>query len=417
VTPGGDKIQALKDKHAKAKKDLEAKQSQDRKDLREAQKKRRSGVTDPEALKALDAKDAKEMKNLMAKQKKDRDALDEKQAGEMAALDGSGGNRSDPSGNTSGPSVPGTTGSTDTAEVPLISAAATEDSEDANSQDLKAIAKGFGPSNLLWLLLLIPILAVLGSGRVHLPMPIGIPHMSASPPTQPIVAANPARPVSPAPNWVIPSGPSQININAPGLTSLGSDPVVLPVADVLPPIVQPIVVTQAEEPFIVINGPDDPDRLLAILLAMMVAALPLMLDALRGFPLASYKAPNYLSPFLHYIIIGMTLVFLLLLADQQFRWSARYGPIVSAGVYSIHHNLIVPVAVNVPVENLIPAVEDMFFGEGRDLIAACLAGLGVVLLSQRKPLVSAPDAEYMSGLGQAMACVSAAILGTIVWNA
>jgi hypothetical protein len=86
-----------------------------------------------------------------------------------------------------------------------------------------------------------------------------------------------------------------------------------------------IEVVEEESITIELRGPSDPNRLFWMLLSMFIISLPLLLDYTADWPIRTSGDTEYLSAMMHWLILGIAVVFIFLKLDRAYNWSTRYG--------------------------------------------------------------------------------------------
>jgi len=275
---------------------------------------------------------------------------------------------------------------------------------------------------LPWLLVL-PLLGLLSRANVTFPIisrPTGASSGIFTPP------AYASRPVAQARTWTASAKPAPEihinNVNAQGrdipidIASSSTGGVYVetsePIVDIPAPPYQPL-----EFRF---SGPADPDRLIMMFFALLIIALPLMLDYSRDWPVRTYSPTEYLSPVYHYIVLALAFLLVCYSADRQFGLSRKYGQTIVRRLHSVG-GLVTPamVATVETSEQLVWGAEDLIFGEGRHLLGVGLAACLVGLVSQRKPMDPNTKlrTEYVSPGIQVMYLFGAGVVGMLFWNA
>ena len=287
-------------------------------------------------------------------------------------------------------------------------------------------SKWMSVKKLLPWLLVLPLLGVLSRANVALPAvsrPSGTRSGIFTPP------AYASRPVSQARTWTASSKPAPDihinNVNAQGrdipidIGSSSSGDVFVETSE---PIVEvPVTPPPPYEPLeFRFSGPADPDRLMMMCFAMLIIALPLLLDYSRDWPVRQYSSTEYLSPVYHYIVLALAFLLVCYSADRRFGLSRKYGEHIVTRLHSVG-GLVTPamVATAETSEQLVWGAEDLVFGEGRHLLGVGLAAGLVGLVSQRKPMDPNTNlkTEYVSPGIQVMYLFGAGVVGMLFWNA
>lgn len=168
------------------------------------------------------------------------------------------------------------------------------------------------------------------------------------------------------------------------------------------------------------SGPSNPDRLVGMLIALVIAGGPLMMDYARDWPVREYHSTDYIQATYHYIIAALSFVFALLAADRKYAISTQYGPHVRAGMDGIG-NWVTPamVATVEGGESLVWGAEDMVFGEGRHVLGVAVAAGLVFLVSMRKPMKpgTVGGTQYAAASVQFVYLIGAGVVGLLFWNA
>ena len=254
-----------------------------------------------------------------------------------------------------------------------------------------------------------------------------MPVRTSSGPAIPVVARSAH---SPRNNWVASSKPpsrgAQVLIN--NVNAQGSD---IPInIGNSAPIQETVVVDSGFEPIFAgggihdeplnfhFTGPADPDRLLGMALALLMAFLPLIIDWARDWPVRSYSKTEYFRPLYHWLILGIFAIFALYTADRQLGWSVNYGPRAVATINGLQSYINPAVVATVEgSENLVWTVEDMVLGDGRHVLGIAMSVGLLILVSLRKPLESAPKTEYAAPSIQFLYLLGVGVVGLFLWNA
>ena len=251
---------------------------------------------------------------------------------------------------------------------------------------------------LIPLLLAVPLLGLLGS--------VGSARRQGH---APISLARSSR-VAPSSRWVVNDAPkAAININnvnsQGGTASQGT--IVKPA-----PIIETVV--EATEPLTLhLSGPVDPDRLVWMVLAMGLAAAPLIKGWASDWPVMQATTTDYLGPLWQWLGAGVFMALALFWADAQFGFSRQYGGALAA----VQVNPQILAAAVEGGENLFWGAEDLVFGNGRHLLGVVLAAGLIALVSQREPIQSAPDTVYAPMGVQLLYLGGSAVVGLLFWNA
>nr|ODO04340.1 hypothetical protein L204_00698 [Cryptococcus depauperatus CBS 7855] len=168
------------------------------------------------------------------------------------------------------------------------------------------------------------------------------------------------------------------------------------------------------------TGPSNPDRLLKMILAALVVALPLVIDWVTDYPKRQYSQPEYLEPMVQFLVLGALFLICLLVADWHFGLSSAVYTIAPYAEVSLTEarSGLTPLIVGAVEtgESLLWSVEDVVFGDSRVLLGMGLAALGVVLASQKEPSLEVPKTDYASGATQAIYFFGALLIGMFVWS-
>lgn len=250
--------------------------------------------------------------------------------------------------------------------------------------------------------------------------------VAPGPPTRKGVFTPPAsfasRPVGPSRSWTASAKPPAINIH--NINAQGSDIPINTEASDRATFVEPVVETKpvieiASEPLeFRLSGPANPDRLVRMVVALMVAAAPLVVDYARDWPIREYTPTDYLAPIYHWIVLFLFLVFALYAADRQFGLSRSYGGSVVASLHGLG-SIITP-AVVATVEGsdtLVWGLEDMVLGDGKHLFGMVLAVGLLGLVSMREPLKKGIKTEYAPPTIQFLYLFGVGVVGMLFWNA
>jgi hypothetical protein len=232
-----------------------------------------------------------------------------------------------------------------------------------------------------------------------------------------------SRPVGPARIWTASSKPPAININ--NVNAQGPD---IPInidssgggggASVFVDT-EPVVQTKMSDPLeIRLSGPADPDRLIGMALALLIAAAPLIFDWSRDWPMREYTPTDYLAPIYHWIVLFIFFVLALYAADRQFGVSRTYGSSVVARLHGLG-GLVTPVVVATVQgsETLVWSVEDMVLGDGKHLLGMVLAAGLLGMVSFREPPKEGIRTEYAPPTIQFLYLFGVAVVGMLFWNA
>ena len=255
-----------------------------------------------------------------------------------------------------------------------------------------SLTVGFFKWWMLLPLLAISLLGALGNRPVH--------GMRPSPILPPI------RKPAGSTRWV--ANQPQININNANLQGGGSIDQDIG-GGFAAPIVEPLVDVQ---PLTMLH-PIHPDRLVWMVFALALAGFPLIVDWARDWPEVEYGESKYSRPLWQWLGAGVFMVLALGLADSQSGSRSRYGHYVSA----VQLNPKILASAVEGGEMLVTGMEDMIFGDGRHVLGTILGALLTVLVSQRKPMESAPKTEYASWAIQLLYLGGFFIVAMLFWNA
>jgi len=228
-----------------------------------------------------------------------------------------------------------------------------------------------------------------------------------------------SRPVGPARSWTASNKPPAININ--NVNAQGTD---IPIniastgSDTAYVETQPVVETASVPLDIRLNGPTDPDRLVGMVFALIIAAAPLMIDWSRDWPMREYTPTDYFAPIYHWMILFVFFVFALYTADRRLGISRTYGQSVVARLHVVGGLITPAIAATIEgSEHVLWGVEDMVLGDGKNLLGMVIAVglLGVV--SMREPPKEGLKTEYAAPIVQFMYLFGMGIVGMLFWNA
>lgn len=275
------------------------------------------------------------------------------------------------------------------------------------------------PKIIIPILFAVALLGALSRGQIRIPIPT-IPARSGV--VSPPVIARPAV-QKPSGSWVASERPAGININnvnAQGsgipinIGTSGPETVVVDSGPGLVPPIGPIF-----EPInLHFSGPADPERLMGMLIALMIAVSPLVLDWARDWPTRSSTTTDYLQPFYHYLLLGLFFIFALYTADQQFGLAQSYGPSAVSAVTGFEHVLGPTLVAAVEgSERLVWTVEDMVFGDSRHILGIVIAMGLMVMVTMRTPFEKAPKTSYGNPPIQFLYLFGIMVVGMLLWNA
>lgn len=91
------------------------------------------------------------------------------------------------------------------------------------------------------------------------------------------------------------------------------------------PAIEVIEVVEEQPIVIELQGPSDPNRLFWMLISFLIISFPLILDYTADWPIRTSTDTEYLSAMMHWLILGIAVVFLFLKLDRAYNWSTKYG--------------------------------------------------------------------------------------------
>jgi hypothetical protein len=183
---------------------------------------------------------------------------------------------------------------------------------------------------------------------------------------------------------------------------------------------QPVMTVRVEddEPMLQFSGPRDSDRLLRMMIALIIAGLPLLVDYIRDWPLRVYTKPKYLSQKFQYFLLALLFMLLLYKLDQDFDYvSSAAGPV--RYVVDGAGDRVVPALAGAVsgAEQAVWAAEDALFGDGREIVGLLVAAAGAAWLAVTKPVGRQKKGEYSPKLFQGAYLAGALIFGMFIANA